>query len=183
MWAGRRGLFDSLTEPLVVDFADAPRMKEVFAALLAEQATDAPGRTQMMAALMQQCLVELFRRLCGRDDCQLPWLNALEDPRLARALQAIHAAPEQPHSLESLAAAAAMSRSAFATRFRVFFGQTAMDYLRDVRLREAARLLRQPDISVEGAATRAGFVSRSHFTRAFRTMFGKAPGEYRRLGA
>lgn len=183
LWAGRRGLFDLLTEPLVVDFADVPRMKEVFAALLAEQAKDAPGRTQMLTALMQQCLVELFRRLCGRDDCRLPWLNALEDPRLGRALQAIHAAPEAPHSLDSLAETAAMSRSVFASRFRALFGQTAMDYVRDVRLREAARLLKQPDMSVAAAAARAGFASRSHFTRAFRTMFGKAPGEYRRVGA
>ena len=183
VWAGRRGLFDNLTEPLVVSFADAPRMKEVFATLLAEQASDAPGRTAMMTALMQQCLVELFRRLCGRDECKLPWLTALEDPRLARALRAIHDAPERPHTLDRLAEAAGMSRSAFAARFRTLFGQTAMDYVRDVRLREAARLLKQPDMSVEGAAAQAGFASRSHFTRAFRTMFGKAPGEYRRRGA
>lgn len=179
MWAGNRGLFDTLTTPLVVSFGDHPRMREVFEALLAEQASEAPGRRGMMTALMQQCLVELFRRLCGHGDCHLPWLNALEDPRLARALQAIHAAPQGSHTLESLAGAAAMSRSAFATRFRELFGQTPMEYLREVRLREAARLLQQQELSVEAAAVRAGFASRSHFTRAFRRLFGKAPGAYR----
>jgi AraC family transcriptional activator of mtrCDE len=178
-WAGNRGLFDHLREPVVVEFADRPLVGSLFETLLAEQTSDAPGRKTMMAALMQQCLVELFRRLCERDDCRLPWLSALADPRLARALEAIHANPARSHSLESLALAAAMSRSAFAARFRAVFDQTPMDYLRDVRLREAARLLRQPELSVDAAAVRAGFTSRSHFTRAFRRLFGQAPGDYR----
>jgi AraC family transcriptional regulator of arabinose operon len=54
-----------------------------------------------------------------------------------------------------------------------------MEYVRAVRLREAARLLRRPDLSVDAAAARAGFTSRSHFSRAFRQMFGKTPGDYR----
>jgi len=133
----------------------------------------------MMATLMQQCLIELFRRLCERADCRLPWLTALADSRLARALEAIHAAPARPHSLESLAAEAAMSRSAFTARFRTLFGQTPMNYVRDVRLREAARLLRRPELSVDAAASLAGFASRSHFTQAFRRLFKTSPGQYR----
>lgn len=178
-WAGSRGLFDHLSEPVVVRFDDQSRMRDIFETLLAEQLSRAPGRLAMMRALMQQCLIELFRRLCGTPSCTLPWLNALEDPRLARALDAIHGAPAATHSLQSLADTAAMSRSAFSGRFRAVFKQTPMEYVRAVRLHEAARLLRRPDLSVDAAATRAGFTSRSHFSRAFREMFGKTPGDYR----
>lgn len=178
-WADGRGLFDHLSQPVVVTFEDQPRMRDIFETLLAEQASRAPGRLAMMRALMQQCLVELFRRLCGQPECDLPWLNALEDPRLARVLDVIHDDPSRSHSLQTLADEAAMSRSAFASRFRRVFKQTPMDYVRGVRLREAARLLRRPDMSVDIAATKAGFASRSHFSRAFRQMFGKTPGAFR----
>jgi AraC family transcriptional activator of mtrCDE len=178
-WGGVRGLFDTLHEPLVVEFADTPQMPAVFDALLAEQRSATAGREQMAKALMWQCLVEFFRRFCVRGDCSLPWLAALDDQRLARALQAILHAPEQDHSLGSLAREAAMSRSAFAARFRAAFDRAPMEYLREVRLREAARMLRQSSLPVDTVAGRAGFASRSHFSRTFRELFGQSPSAYR----
>jgi AraC-like DNA-binding protein len=178
-WGGVRGLFDTLHDPLVVEFADTPQMPAVFDALLAEQRSPTAGREQMAKALMWQCLVELFRRFCVRDDCSLPWLAALDDQRLARALQAILHAPDRDHTLGSLAREAAMSRSAFAARFRAAFDRTPMEYVREVRLREAARLLRQSSLPVDTVAGRTGFASRSHFSRAFRDLFGQSPSAYR----
>jgi transcriptional regulator GlxA family with amidase domain len=165
--------------PLVVDFSDTPHMRAVFDALLAEQQSGAPGRAQMVSALMRQCLVEFFRRICARDDCNVPWLNALEDERMARALRVILSAPHRGHSLESLAREAAMSRSAFAARFRASFDRTPMEYVREVRLREAAQMLRSSELPIDVVAGRAGFASRSHFSRAFRDLFGRSPSAYR----
>jgi len=181
-WGGAMGVFDQLTEVLVVDLSDTPHMTAVFETLLAEQQRNEPGQVRMMSALMQECLVELFRHLCGRDDCRFPWLDALEDPRIARALGEIVRRPARPHTVGSLARVAAMSRSAFASRFRDVLRRTPMDYVKEVRLRAAARLLERGDLPVEVVAERAGFASRSHFSRAFRARFGRSPTAFRAAG-
>jgi AraC-like DNA-binding protein len=173
------GLFEHLHEPLVLDFADDPRMRVVFDRLLEEVASSGPGSRAMTTALMSESLIYVLRRLCTHSDCALPWLQALEDPDLAKAVEAMVERPEQPHTLATLARLCFMSRSAFARRFREAFGQTPMEYLRGVRLRAAARLLRQsPPMPVHTVAMRVGFRSRSQFSRAFRDRFGRSPAEF-----
>jgi transcriptional regulator GlxA family with amidase domain len=54
-----------------------------------------------------------------------------------------------------------------------------MDYVREVRLRSSARLLGQPELSVDAIASRVGFASRSHFSKAFSEHFGCSPTTYR----
>jgi AraC-like DNA-binding protein len=93
-------------------------------------------------------------------DGALPWLSALDDPRLARV--------------------AHMSRSTFARHFEQCFGRTPMDYMRDVRLRRAAQLLRVSGLSVDGVASKVGFASRSNFSRAFHDQFGCSPMDFRK---
>jgi AraC family transcriptional regulator, activator of mtrCDE len=178
-YGGRVGLFDGLREPLLVEFEDDPRIRAVFEALLAEQASPAAGSQTMMVALMTQGLVAVLRRLCDSGTCSLPWMVALGDDRLVRALDLMLEAPERPHTLESVARAAGMSRSAFAERFTSTFGRTAMDLLREVRLDRGAELLRTTDLPVQTVAERVGLSSRSYFSKAFRARFGVDPAGYR----
>jgi AraC family transcriptional activator of mtrCDE len=132
----------------------------------------------MTAALMNECLVLVFRRLAAQEK-EMPWLTALQDPRMARVIQAVLKAPEQPHSGESLAAQAFMGRSAFAHDFKLRFGRTPMRFVLDVRLQKAAGLLRTTDLSVGTAAHRVGFASRSHFSAAFRRHFNLTLAHFR----
>lgn len=178
--AGGLGLFDGLDRPLVIDFGDSPEMGAIFERLLAEQRGHSTGSTLMMRNLMSEAMILMFRRLCGDPDCPLPWLAALEDPRLSAAIALMLEHPERPHSLESLAAASLMSRTAFATTFSRRFGLPPMTYLRDVRMRRAATLLRGTDLTIEQVAAGVGYASRSRFSRAFTGRFGISPGAFRR---
>jgi AraC-like DNA-binding protein len=174
------GLFEHLSEVIVLDFSEEPTMRPTFQALLREQQTATPGAQAMMGSLMTQCLVLVFRRLCDHGTCTLPWLAALEDERMSRVLDAILTRPEQQHTLESLAEVAIMSRAAFAKQFRASFGRPPMEYVREVRLRRAAQLLRsQSHLSIEAAAHRVGIASRSQFSKAFRDHFGVSPKDFR----
>ena len=167
----------------MLDFSDSDEMQSVFDGLLREQGTLGPGSDAMMAALMNQCLVLVFRDLCGHPDCRLPWLVALDDPDLADVLDKILANPQAYHTVASLAHTARMSRSAFARQFRESFDRSPMEYVRDVRLRQAARLLHGiGDLSIEAIARRVGFDSRSHFSRSFKDLFGVPPAEFRAEG-
>ncbi len=181
-YAGGFGLFDGLREPLLVHFED-DRVHQAFHAMLREQAQPGPGTTIMLRALMMQCLVAMFRQLSRGGDSPLPWLVALEDPRLARALDLMLTEPEGAHTLESLASAAGMSRSSFAEHFTRAFGRPAMDVLRELRLKKAASLLRRGDRPIKAIAEAVGFSSRSHFSRAFRTAYGIDPAGFRRREA
>jgi AraC-like DNA-binding protein len=178
-YGGIVDLFQRLEHPLVVDFSETPSVRAAFAALLEEQARARPGSAQMATALMNQCFIQLLRQLCETGECRLPWLAALEDERLARALDAILERPEDPHTLEGLGRAAGMSRTAFAERFHEVFGQTAMEVVKRARLACAAKLLTGTELPVKTIAGRVGFQSRSHFSRAFTDHFGSSPAEFR----
>ena len=170
------GLFDQLKDVLVEDLSDIPQVRTAFKDILAEQTDAGPGGEAMKAALMSQCIVYLFRRLCESGTCSLPWLAALEDERLARALDRILQSPADSHSVESLAEVASMSRSAFAETFARAFGVPPMSMVRQIRMERAWTLLEQGDgLPMKTVARRVGFTSRSHFSRAFKRHFGVSP--------
>ncbi len=173
------GLFDYLRDPIIVAPDDAGQFAHAFESLLSELSNPQPGSAMLVRALMQQCLVLVLRRHCESGECRVPWLVALEDPRLGRAVQAMLDDPSASHTVERLADIAGMSRSAFADHFRAAFERAPIDFLKDVRLTRAARLLASGDQPVKSVGAAVGYDSRSYFTRAFADHFGVSPAAYR----
>lgn len=179
-YAGGMGLFDHLKEAIVLDFSDYPQMRTVFESLIDEYQRCGPACAAMMSALMNQCLINVLRRASEQANGALPWLSALDDPRLSSVIEAILGHPEQTYTLESLAEVCHMSRSTFARHFEQCFGRTPMDYVRDVRLRRGAQLLQTTALPMDGVASKVGYASRSHFSRAFQEMYGCSPADFRK---
>jgi AraC-like DNA-binding protein len=179
-YAGGMGLFDHLKEAIILDFSDNPRMRRIFASLIEEYVKSGPACAAMMTALMNQCLIEVLRKAESQSSGTLPWLSALDDPRLSKVIERILDHPEQAYTLESLADIAAMSRATFVRHFEKCFVRTPMDYLRDVRLRRAAQLLQVSSIPMDRVAGKVGYESRSQFSRAFHHQYGVSPVEFRR---
>jgi AraC-like DNA-binding protein len=109
------------------------------------------------------------------------WLRAMGDPQLGPALAALHAAPAAPWTVGSLASRAAMSRSAFAARFRELLGQPVMAYLTELRMQLAVDLLHRSERTVAEVATAVGYESDASFSRVFKRHLGTSPRQTRRV--
>jgi AraC family transcriptional activator of mtrCDE len=173
-------LFTGLDRPLVEHFTGVDGLRDQFVRLLAESAAPGIGARPLTEALLKQCLILLLRRKIDRGAGPIPWMVALNDAGLARALEAILERYAERFTVEKLASIARMSRSSFAARFTEAFGQTPMNMLKAARLRRAREMLATTNASIEEVASSVGFSSRSNFSHAFREAFGADPTSFRK---
>jgi AraC family transcriptional regulator len=85
-------------------------------------------------------------------------------------------------SLSRLAQVAGFSDFHFHRVFQTMAGETVMDYVRKRRLAVSAYRVAYSDERLLDIALHCGFQNHETFTRAFKRMFGRTPGEYRKLG-
>jgi AraC-like DNA-binding protein len=108
------------------------------------------------------------------------FIAALADDRIGRALGRIHDSPADDWSVERMADAAGMSRTAFSNRFSQLAGISPMAYLTRWRMTLANELFLTTPQSVEQVAEKSGYASAIAFAKAFKKHFGYGPGEARR---
>jgi len=108
-----------------------------------------------------------------------PVLATAGESPLTRALGWAARHLDEPHSLDSLAARAAMSRRSF-TRFRQHTGTTVGQWLLAQRLVLAQRLLETTGQPIERIAERAGFGTSLSLRQHFAAALATTPSTYRR---
>lgn len=139
------------------------------------------GSEAVISRLCDIVVIQAIRHWLTSDGVtSSPWLRAISDPQLGPALAAFHASPSAPWTVSSLASRAAMSRSAFAARFRDVLGQPVMGYLTEQRLQLAVDLLHRGERTVAEIATEVGYESEASFSRVFRRHLGTSPRQARR---
>ena len=107
---------------------------------------------------------------------------ALADARISRVLQAVHEKPGHGWTMQSLAAHACMSRSAFAERFTQLMKLPPMQYVTQWRVSIAGQMLRERQQSVACIAEQLGYSSEAAFRRLFKRVSGVCPGRLRAEG-
>ncbi len=180
---GLRGAFDVIDlirDPIVEQIGATSPMYPTLRQLLSELSRPKLGSRAMIRSLLTQCVIDMLRNRLIQDDSGLRWMAALRDPTVWEALQAMLDDPGAAHTVESLADRVSMSRSAFAERFSEAYGSGPIELLRDLRMRQAAALLRDSELPVKRVAQMAGFNSRTAFSRVFEQRTGQSPTEYRR---
>jgi AraC-like DNA-binding protein len=82
-------------------------------------------------------------------------------------------------TVEEMAALVGMGTTLFTERVKSYSGFSPINYLINIRISEAIRLLKRPDISVTDIALDTGFYSSQHFSTTFKKLTGFRPSEFR----
>ena len=109
--------------------------------LAMETAQRGLGSGMIVSRLADIIFVQAVRAYVDTLDADTGWLAALSDRRIGAALHLLHKDVASNWTVETLAAAAGMSRSAFALRFKAKVGQPPLDYLAHWRMFRAGHII------------------------------------------
>jgi AraC-like DNA-binding protein len=84
-------------------------------------------------------------------------------------------------SLEEIASFAAMNTAAFCRYFKSKTGKSFKNYILDMRIGFACKLLLMEDISISQLSSKCGFETISHFNKTFKKNTGYVPSQYRKM--
>lgn len=169
----------SMPEFLVIPIAEMPSIAPTLQLIYGEAFDESMGRQPAIDRLLEYFVIQVLRFLVSQGRLSQGTLAVMADPRLARALNAMHERPSHPWTLEQLADIANVSRARFAANFHRLAGVTPLDYLTNWRLSVARTLLRQGR-SLKSAASAVGYQSPEAFGRVFAKRMGKTPTEWMR---
>jgi len=161
-----------------------PEIRPMLDAMERESCSERAGFAGILARLADVVAAFIVRGWveCGCGDAT-GWVQALREPKLGRAIVALHRDPGRNWSVAELAAQAGVSRSVFAERFLAATGMTPVRYLTELRMRLAAQWITRDREAIEAVAYRLGYGSLAAFSRAFKRVVGRPPGAMRTEGA
>lgn len=81
--------------------------------------------------------------------------------------------------LEEFAAAMGISKTVLNRKFKTLVGETPNTFIRNVRLRKAAIMLKTTDYSISEIAYMTGFAQAHYFIKRFKELYNETPGTYR----
>ncbi|PIE66555.1 MAG: hypothetical protein CSA26_00360 [Desulfobacterales bacterium] len=126
------------------------------------------------------CKLEQIQNSREKGCCRPAPLKPGDRERVHHAAKLLEQQMENPPELASLAKAVGLNRSKFHVCFCQEFGQSPLEYLRDIRLCQAKKLLEQGRFNVAEAAYMVGYSSPGYFTRLFQKRYLSLPSELTR---
>jgi AraC-like DNA-binding protein len=111
---------------------------------------------------------------------QMPELSAAPRQEILDAIAYINAHYAEKIDLETIASQIHLSKYYFCRIFREMTGATVLEYLTNVRLTRAGRLLVESSLAIQEIAQKTGFASLVHFSRTYRNAYGVSPSDTRR---
>lgn len=159
------------------DQGELPGQLEALVQLMAEEAISlSAGGETVIAHLADIIVIQAIRHwVTHAPEASQGWLGALKDPKIGKALAAIHAHPESAWTVERLASHAGMSRSGFSARFSDIVGTSVKQYLTEWRMSLARMRIMQSQVTLADLAEEMGYQSEAAFSRAYKRVFGVPP--------
>jgi AraC-like DNA-binding protein len=140
----------------------------------------AEGWELMVKANMLMFLGNLNRYYLGRNEIELQGGQGHGYSRIRGAVEYIHENFQREMTLTELAEQAAMGKSYFSFYFTNTMKMSVFDYIQQVRVNHAARLLKSTSESALEIAMQSGFHSSAYFNRVFKKIMKTTPLAYRK---
>ncbi len=136
---------------------------------------DSPAEAPIFMPLITREII--YRLLLGSQGGRLRHLASLTGytPIIAKAVEHIRQAFDQPLRIEYLARELGMSVSGFHHHFKAVTAMSPLQFQKQLRLQEARRLMLGEDLDATSAAYRVGYNDASHFNREYKSVFGVPP--------
>ena len=83
-------------------------------------------------------------------------------------------------TVEEMGALMGLGNTAFSEKVKNYTGFSPLNYLINIRISEALKLLKQPSVHVTDIALTVGFYSSQHFATTFKKLTGYTPSEFRK---
>ena len=190
---------DSFIAP-IVQFPECERIRQLLAK--SSQGLSFPvtglGKGDLMASIMRlpatkavariTGLLEVLQALAGSRVAARPLASIYFQPasgkktegRIGKVFQYLHRHSGEHVALADVAALINLSESAFCKFFKRTTGKTFSDYVSEIRIGHACRLLAESDDTISEIAFRSGFDSLTYFNRVFLRKKGVRPRELRK---
>ena len=132
-------------------------------------------------------LVGNVRRLRGvfsgastqRDKVENVELKSNDEQLMERIMKAVNANISDPdYNVEDLARDVGLSRAQLHRKMKEITGLAAGKFVRNLRMEQAGRLIREGGSNISQVAYSVGFNDQAHFATVFKTYYGMTPSEY-----
>lgn len=155
-------------------------MENTLKVIGAEAGRDNMGSNIIALKMSEIIYAQAMRSYLENEGADNKSLAGFSDPAISRALEAIHASPEQAWSLEELAKVAGLSRTSLANRFSQYLSISPHAYITQWRMQLARQRLVDSNSEIIDIAEGVGYQSEAAFGRVFKKYFDIAPATYRR---
>lgn len=175
-------LFDMLPECIVIKGNEMPwknNLKPLIDVLIYESISENPGVQETLNRLVEMAIMIVIRVSIEDESNYSGFAAALRDPKIYKALDAIHNNPSNEWTNEELAKITSMSKSAFISKFKSLLGETPINYVAQWRMKAAYKWFRDDNITIAEAAERCGYQTEAAFSKAFKRELGVSPGKVR----
>ena len=181
LWDEYVQVFDSAAADVVTATMKAsPRLRAIAAEMLSPPLVGNVGRL-LLEAHASEVLAYSLSALTG--GAGVSAINVNDRVRLHSVRMLINSDLRRTWSLADLAKEAGLSKRALNAKFRMAFGTTVADYLKQQRLEFARDALVHERLTVAEAAYCVGYEHPANFATAFRRHFGYAPSDCRKQDA
>ena len=150
------------------------RLIEIYDQVLFDCKEGEPGYQQVAAGLVMELLglIQMYDRTRGLS-------NKSIQTHIHQARELISERFREEVNPEDIASAVGMSYSNFRKQFKSYTGLSPVQYIIQLRIREAKSLLYQTNKSVKVIGSETGFMSSYYFVRLFKGKVGMTPGAFR----
>lgn len=155
-----------------------PRFKRLFPlfeTLAQELAEQELGYRTRVRQLVDEILLTVVRAMSKQE----------HDPRdfpqtFLKLEQSLRNNLEHPWTVEEMAGLVGLGTTAFSEKVKRFSGFSPLNYLINIRISEAMRLLKSTEDSLTDIAFQTGFYSSQHFSSTFKKLTGYTPRDFRK---